>query len=52
MFRTDWFRSHIQVRDGHILSLEPSNMPARRVRVIERKSRNAGVISYRMSRPT
>jgi hypothetical protein len=37
MFRTDWFRSHIQVRDGRILSLEPSNIPARRVRVIERK---------------
>jgi len=37
MFRTDWFRSHIQVRDGRILSLEPSNMPARRVRVIDRK---------------
>ncbi len=37
MFRTDWFRSHIQVRDGRILSLEPSNMPARRVRAIERK---------------
>src|SRR5271163_2859124 len=37
MFRTDWFRSQIQVRDGRIVSLEPSNMPARRVRVIERK---------------
>jgi hypothetical protein len=37
MFRTDWFRSHIQVRDGRILALEPSNIPARRVRVIERK---------------
>jgi hypothetical protein len=37
MFRTDWFRSHIQVRNGRVLSLEPSNMPARRVRVIERK---------------
>jgi hypothetical protein len=37
MFRTDWFRSHIQVRDGRIVALEPSNMPARRVRVIERK---------------
>ncbi len=37
MFRTDWFRSNIQVREGRILSLEPSNMPARRVRVIERK---------------
>jgi hypothetical protein len=37
MFRTDWFRAHIEVRDGRILSLEPSTMPARRVRVIERK---------------
>ncbi len=37
MFRTDWFRSHIVVRDGRILTLEPSTMPARRVRVIERK---------------
>ena len=37
MFRTDWFRSNIQVRDGRILSLEPSNIPARRVRVIDRK---------------
>jgi hypothetical protein len=37
MFRTDWFRSQIQVRDGRILALEPSNMPARRVRVVERK---------------
>ena len=37
MFRTDWFRSHIQVREGRVLSLEPSTMPARRVRVIERK---------------
>jgi hypothetical protein len=37
MFRTDWFRSQIQVREGRILNLEPSNMPARRVRVIDRK---------------
>ena len=37
MFRTDWFRSHIQVRDGRILTLEPSNIPARRVRVVEHK---------------
>lgn len=37
MFRTDWFRSHIHVRDGRILSLEPSNIPARRVRVVERR---------------
>ena len=37
MYRTDWFRSQIVVRDGHIVTLEPSNMPARRVRQIERK---------------
>jgi hypothetical protein len=37
MFRTDWFRSQIQVRDGRIVSLEPSTMPTRRVRVVERK---------------
>src|SRR5258708_11928459 len=28
MFRTDWLRSQIQVREGRILSLEPSNIPA------------------------
>ena len=37
MYRTDWFRSQIQVRDGRIVKLEPSNMPTRRVRVVERK---------------
>jgi hypothetical protein len=36
MYRTDWFRAQIQVRDGRITSLEPSNIPARRVRQIER----------------
>jgi hypothetical protein len=37
MYRTDWFRSQIQVRDGRIVGLEPSTMPTRRVRVVERK---------------
>src|SRR5579871_6666389 len=37
MYRTDWFRSQIQVRDGRIIRLEPSNMPTRRVRQVERK---------------
>ncbi len=37
MYRTDWFRSQIQVREGRIVNLEPSNMPTRRVRVVERK---------------
>jgi hypothetical protein len=39
MFRTDWFRANIQVRDGRILTLDPSTMPARRVRVIEHKGK-------------
>jgi hypothetical protein len=39
MYRTDWFRSQIQVRDGRIVILEPSNIPARRVRVLEHKGR-------------
>src|SRR6202167_6038182 len=29
LYRTDWFRAQIEVRDGRIVSLEPSNMPAR-----------------------
>jgi hypothetical protein len=37
MFRTDWFRSQIVVREGRIVSLEPSNMPTRRVRQVDRK---------------
>lgn len=37
MYRTDWFRSQVTIRDGRIVSLEPSNMPTRRVRQIERK---------------
>jgi len=37
MYRTDWFRSQIQVRDGRIVSLEPTKTPTRRVRANERK---------------
>ena len=37
MYRTDWFRFNAQVRDGRITKLDASNIPARRVRVIERK---------------
>lgn len=35
MFRTDWFRFHIQVRNNEIFQLDPINVPARRVRVLE-----------------
>jgi hypothetical protein len=34
MFRTDWFRFRIEVQRGRILRLDPSNIPARRVRVL------------------
>ena len=37
MFRTDWFRAQIAVREGRIVTLEPSNMPARRVRQVDHK---------------
>jgi hypothetical protein len=37
MYRTDWFRSQILVREGRIVSLEPSTIPTRRVRQVERK---------------
>jgi hypothetical protein len=37
MFRTDWFRFHIQVGRGEILRLNPTNVPARRVRVLENR---------------
>lgn len=34
LFRTDWFRFHIEVSNGEILQLEPVNIAARRVRVL------------------
>jgi hypothetical protein len=37
MFRTDWFRFYIQVSDGNILRVNPTNVPARRVRVLENR---------------
>jgi len=37
MYRTDWFRFHTEVRDGRILRLDASNIPARRVRVLENR---------------
>jgi hypothetical protein len=38
LFRTDWFRFQIEVRNGNILRLDPVNMAARRVRVLEPKN--------------
>jgi len=35
LFRTDWFRFQIEVRDGEILRLDPVNIAALRVRVLE-----------------
>ena len=37
MYRTDWFRFQISVRDGDIHRLEPANIAARRVQVLTDK---------------
>jgi hypothetical protein len=38
MYRTDWFRFQIKVRDGKIVYLEPITMTARRVQILEEES--------------
>ncbi len=38
MYRTDWFRFQIKVRDGKIIYLEPITMTARRVQILEEES--------------
>ena len=35
MYRTDWFRFQVQVRNSQILRLDPVNISARRVRALE-----------------
>jgi|SRR5262249_47326823 len=35
LFRTDWFRFYIEVRNGNLLRLDAANIAARRVRVLE-----------------
>jgi hypothetical protein len=35
LFRTDWFRFHVVTRRGESVQLEPVNIAARRVRVLE-----------------
>jgi hypothetical protein len=40
MYRTDWFRFQVQVHDSQLLRLDPVNISARRVRVLE--SRGTG----------
>jgi len=35
MYRTDWFRFHVQVRRGEILQLNPVNIAAQRVRKLD-----------------
>ncbi|HXM22414.1 MAG TPA: hypothetical protein VN948_14255 [Terriglobales bacterium] len=37
MFRTDWFRFYVEVRNEQILRLNATNVPARRVRVLENR---------------
>lgn len=35
MYRTDWFRFQVQVRDGQLLQLTPVNIAVRRVKALE-----------------
>jgi hypothetical protein len=35
LFRTDWFRFRVEVKNGNILQLDPVTLAARRVRVLE-----------------
>ena len=35
MYRTDWFRFQVQVRNNQLLRLDPVNISARRVRALE-----------------
>lgn len=35
MYRTDWFRFQVQVRNNQLLQLDPVNISARRVRVLQ-----------------
>jgi hypothetical protein len=37
LFRTDWFRFQVKINDGNIQRLEPVNIAARRVQVLEKK---------------
>jgi len=38
LFRTDWFRFHVEVRDARIERLNPENIAAARVKVLEPRS--------------
>jgi len=38
LFRTDWFRFQVDVINGEIMRIDPVNMAARRVRVVEPKN--------------
>jgi hypothetical protein len=39
LFRTDWFRFQVQVSHGEIVRLDPVNIAARRVRVLDGKAK-------------
>jgi hypothetical protein len=45
MYRTDWFRFQVQVRNNQLLRLDPVNISARRVRALE--PRNGAAVSRR-----
>lgn len=42
LFRTDWFRFHVEVRDGRINRLNPENIAAARVKVLVPRNGSKG----------
>jgi hypothetical protein len=42
MYRTDWFRSQVQVHNSKLLRLDPVNISARRVRALEPRIGSGG----------
>jgi hypothetical protein len=39
LYRTDWFRFQVQVHSSQLVRLDPVNISARRVRVLESRNR-------------
>jgi len=49
MYRTDWFRFQVQVRNNQLLRLDPVNIAARRVRVLQ-PTKGPGSIQHELVR--
>jgi hypothetical protein len=50
LFRTDWFRFQTMVRDGKIIQLEPVNISARRVQVLNHRGEQESEVEVELVR--